>query len=396
MIKSKVIVITEADDPGDAVSEFKSQTEGFGFLKNTVGIAAVNAEFIASGVYRAVAEAAPFPIAGMTTAAQSANGKVGLYLFSITVLTSDDCSFYCGATGEFPETESPRKVIRESYLSMRENFGRGAFGEPPKLVFTFSPFTSHGSHDLVNIISDADPGAAMFGAVAGGAASDASAVEYNTLLGGNVYTRSAVLVLAAGNISPKFFVCSFTKEAVIRPNIGVITKAEGNLLLEVDGIPAADFFEKIGLGVGEMVKKGVFSSTIILDVKESDKSTSVISRTPVSMEGEAVRFAAAVIEGAMMSLAFSTVEVVMQTANELIDKICSCEDEHAAIIYSCAGRQTGLIPRLMQELELVSSRLPGRFSHVACYGYGEICPASAAAGKANNHEHNSTIIACVI
>jgi len=387
MIKSKVITITEVDEPEEAVAEFNAGLADFELLKNTVGIVSVNAEFIESGAYQAVAKASPFPLAGMTTASQSSNGEIGIYLFSVMVLTSDDCRFVCGLSGEFPEVDPPAPIIRESYLSLKEQLG-----EKPKLVFSYAPFTEHCSGDIVEVIPETDPEVIIFGAVASGTPSDISLAKYNTLCGETVSAKSAAFILVSGEVNPEVFVCSLTKEAVVMPNIGIITKARRNRIIEIDGMAATDFFDKIGFGVGDLVSRGIFSSTFALDLKE--KGT--ISRSPLSVDGTEVICAARVYEGAMISVAFSTSEVVIKTAEDLTDKVSACGGERTAIIYSCAGRQTGLLPELMKELEVIGSRIPKRITHTACYGHGEVCPASVTPEKVHNHEHNETVIACVI
>jgi len=389
MIKSKVITITEADNAKDAVCEFDAGLNGFELLSNTVGIVSVNAEFIESGVYSAIVKASPFPLAGMTTASQSSNGEIGVYLFTIMVLTSDDCRFVCGTTREFPEVEAPKDIIKADYTALKEQLG-----EKPKLVLTYAPRTRHCSVDIVEVIPEIDPGVIIFGGIASGNISDTTGIGFKTLYGENVSEKCAVFVLAAGDFTPEIFIRSLTKEAVVIPNIGTITKAEKNRIIEVNGVKAGEFFDKVGFEVSDLIMCGLFSSTLVLDLK--DKGITV-SRVPLALDNGELVCGGRVYEGAALSIAFSTAEVVTQTTRELTADISECEGERAALIYSCAGRQTGLLPEFMKELEIVSSKIPKRINYTACYVHGEICPVKAKSEKAlYNNEHNHTVIACVL
>ena len=115
MIKSYVITITEVDDTEFALEELETQLSKIELMKNTIGIVSVSTDYFETGVYAAVAKALPFPLIGMSAYAQNANGNIGIYLFSILVLTSDDCEFAHGISDEIPEQGDVTALTRELY-----------------------------------------------------------------------------------------------------------------------------------------------------------------------------------------------------------------------------------------------------------------------------------------
>ncbi|MCL2634332.1 MAG: FIST C-terminal domain-containing protein [Oscillospiraceae bacterium] len=391
MIKSHVILLTEIDEPDDAVSELREKLEEIELLKNTVGILTIYTDAVTSGVYKAVADAIPFPIAGITTAAQSSNGTIGMYMFSIMVLTSDDCNFACGQTDVIPEEVDAIPIIQDTYLSLKKQLDA-----TPKLVLMFPAlFNFHFPGEFVSAISEIDPRTAVFGGVAN-ADRDTVAERgcYLALCNGDSFIDRVAMVLISGEINPEFFVVSLTDEAIVMPNVGEITKCERNLLVSVNDIVADEFFNKIGFIMGDSSNAGLLSSTFILNYERNNND--LVSRTPFMVtDTGAVVTGGYLFEGASLSVAVSTPDVVAQTAKTLAEKIKGANNAKTALLYSCIGRRISLMSDSMKELEVVKEIVPAEINYTIGYASGEICPMAVTDEKAFNHEHNQTLIACV-
>jgi small ligand-binding sensory domain FIST len=100
------------------------------------------------------------------------------------------------------------------------------------------------------------------------------------------------------------------------------------------------------------------------------------------------------IEGAVISVAFNTRDMVLDTARQTLGKIADGGGT-TAIIHSCIGRRYGLLSEPMAELELIKNALGGSFNCITTYANGEICPTSVCGRGADNRFHNQTLVACV-
>jgi len=147
---------TELDDEKLAIEQIRSQLKfDEGLMKNTIGIVACHYEFILSGVFKAVCQTLPFSVVGNISSAQSASGKSGTLLMSLTVMTSDDVEFDKVITPSL--MTEPGQAIAESYKS-------GCREEKPELILAFAPFIiSNCGDEYVNVISEVSGGVPCFG-----------------------------------------------------------------------------------------------------------------------------------------------------------------------------------------------------------------------------------------
>jgi len=386
MVKSYILTVDEIDEASDAIEELREQLQDIKLLKNTIGIVSFHSDAVNSGVYKAVADFLPFPVAGATSAAQSANGEIGMYMFTIMVLTSDDCRFICGKTDEISEAVEAAPAVARCYTELKAKLS-----EKPKLALIYAPvLTYHFPGEYIEAIAGIDPEVAVFGSVASDVNDNTPERDYQiTLCSGEASTKSVVIVLIEGDFKPEFFMTSFTDDAIMMRDVGVITKCDKNKLLEVNNMNAVDFFTKIGFKMGERSDKGLMTSTLILDYNKDDRS-----RSPFMIEDGAVLCFGYLREGAKISIAVSTPDVVVQTAREVTEKIKS-KGTSTALIYSCIGRRVGLMNEPMKELEAIKEIMPPEINYMVGYASGELCPTSVTPEIAHNHEHNQTLVACV-
>jgi len=408
MIKSYIITIEEIDNPNQAVGILKEKLAGLSLCKKTFGIISAHSDAVYSGVYDAICKETPFPLAGITCGSQSANDYIGVYMLSITVLTGDDFDFVCGQTKSISESKMGGAALSEEcYLSLRAKMK-----EEPKLALMYTPFAENRfTGEYIDAITAISPELPIFGGIASSKSTyeDDNGTPQNgnlTFCCGKISTDSAVIVLLTGDFTPKFFVSSFTDEAILAENIGVVTKCEKNKLLEINCVNATEFLKKFGFDKNikssyNDINEGLMAVTFILDCgiecgceEDCHTENQLISRAPVEVTDKEVVCAGIIKEGAHISIAMSTPETVIQTTKEMINLVKE-SGAGTALIYSCSGRQVGLYAKPMEELETIKTGLSGTVNYSAVYTGGEICPTCVTPQRANNNEHNQTLIACV-
>ena len=410
MVKSYIIVIEEIDDPVVAAEIFREKLSEIPLLQNTFGIISTHTDVVHSGVYDALCKEAPFPLAGLTCSALATNNHIGTMLFSIMLLTGDDFDFVCEHIGRISGKNADEVAkVKANYIALEEQMMK-----KPRLALLYTPFAlNHLPGEYVDVISEVNPALPIFGGVATGISTyednDGTVKNGNlTLCNGEASGDEAVVVLLSGEFTPKFFVSSFTEEAVLANDIGVVTKSERNELLEINSVKCTKFLEKFGFGKDgksnyDDVNAGLMTVTFVLDYgfhcdincrEDCHAAKQLTSRAPFNISDKGITCAGLIREGAQISIAVSTPESIIKTAKEIIRAV-NDSDAKAVLMYSCLGRQVGLYAKPMEELETISAELSTQINYNVSYVGGEICPTCVIPKKANNHEHNQTLVACV-
>lgn len=390
MIKSFTISITEVDDIEVAVQEYQDQIAACPLLRNTVGIVAVHKEFLLSGVYSAVAEAAAFPIIGMTTLSLATKETVGSFLLSIMVLTSDDCHFSSGISEVIPESGDVTEVTQACYHKLKTSLE----GEV-KLALLYAPIMrNHCPNEYVMALSAIDERVPVFGTMANENAD--LLFDARVFFNANEYNNKMAMVLISGDITPTFYIGSITEEDIVMPDIGEITASHKNMLLEINNINAIEFLQNLGFIGSEIQRRGMFSTTFLLKTKEQPNTGGIaIARSMVSTYQNAVVFAGGLQENAVISIATISKDTIMQTAQKVIQDINQNHRHKTVLFYSCLGRRYALTNEPLKELTYINESMSDGFTYLAACSGGEICPTGTIDGRAINHEHNQTLIACV-
>jgi len=392
MVKSYSIIINEVDEIELALEELRSQLAKLKLLKNTVGIVTVNKDFVVSGVYSAIAKATPFPLVGITSYSQIVNGKIGTFMFSIMVLTSNDCEFASGLSEPVPETGDVKKQVQKCYEDLRSKLNGDV-----KLAFLYPNFMyGHYPYQYIKAITEIDANVPIFGSQSNGEIIDVPS-SARTLHCENISKNQAAMLLISGNINPKFYLASTTKESITMPQIGVVTKADGNYLLEINNIKAKQFLEKANLKPDAVNQKSIFFSTFIADEKnEKGETISSVVKSLTVPKDDGYIFVCGIQVGSVLSAISFTGEIVMETAKNVMKKIKAKHKEGTIIMYSCLGRRAALLNEPNKEFELISDILKNNFNYVATCSGGEICPTSVTETEIVNNEHNETLIACIL
>jgi hypothetical protein len=386
MIKTISLRTEEADDPEYAADEIVAQLDASCLLKYSVGIVSCLSDVIVSGVLKAVAEAVPFPVVGVTTISSAGGGvpdDASDLMLLITVLTSDDVEFVCGVT---------TPIVSEDPAPFKSAWEQATLGrtQKPALMLSFAPL-------LVSV--SADFFAECWSGISGNTPNFGSlAVDHNpdyhdsqTILNGEAFPNSYVFVLCYGDFTPKFFMGGISRERALAEK-AIITSSRGNQLKEVNGISVAEYLTSIGItknAAGEI--EGINSFPFIMDY--NDGSAPVIRvMFAITPDGAAV-CGGKTPEGAALMVGSITPEEIIRTSGEAFRQAAAAEGS-CALIFSCVGRYFTLGFNPHEEMKLAAKLLAHVPYHFA-YSGTELCPVYSKDGSISNRSHNDTIIICV-
>jgi len=382
MIKSYAAFTSEIDDVELAVTEILTQLEPEkNCMESTVAIVTCYHEFATNGIIAELYKKLKFPIIGTTTTAISTNRGFGQLDFSILMITSNDVTFTAACSS------SLMGGLEEPFTQMYQNALIGHI-ETPKLILSAAPLMlNYAGDNYVDVLNKVSGGVPNFGTLAIDNTSEYldSYVIFNDKVERDVYG----IIIASGNINPKFLYASFSPEYILAQT-ATITKAEENLLKEVDGYPIIKFMENMGLAENGKVSDVLHSIPFILDYAGEG--------IPVSRVLLAWSEAGYGICGGLMpvntkfNLGMWDKKDVLGTTIRTIENIMKNQGVSTLLLYSCLARSYALGTELLAETEVVNKTVVERVPYIFGYAGGEICPVRDTANS--NSFHNNTIIAC--
>ena len=174
-----------------------------------------------------------------------------------------------------------------------------------------------------------------------------------------------------------------------------ITRADGNVLYELDGKPALDLY-KTYLGDRAAGLPGTALLFPLAVRPQADSEPLVRTILGIDEARRAMTFAGDVPEGGIARLMRASAEQLIDSAaraaREAAQALEDC-DATLAISVSCVGRRLLLGGRTEEEVETVADVLPAGAVHVGMYSYGEIAPPAAGA---RSQLHNQTMTVTVL
>jgi hypothetical protein len=382
MIRSFSAFTDEVDDVELALSELLSQLEPEkNCLKNTVAVAICYHEFATDGLIAALYEKLNFPIIGVTTTAVSTNRGYGQLGMSILMITADDVTLTAACSS------SLRDGLEEPFSKMYQDALTG-HTEAPKLIISAAPLMLNYAGDhYVGMMDQVSGGVPNFGTLA--IDNTANYQDSYVFFNDKVVRDAYAIIVASGNIKPKFLYASFSSEFIFA-QVSTITKAEGNLLKEVDGDSIITYMEKIGLAEQGKVKDILHSVPFILDYTGEGIP---VSRVLLGWSEDNCGICGGLMpEGTKFSLGIWDKNDVLGTTIKTIETLLEDEDIDTLMLYSCLARSYALGTELQAETEIVNNTVHDRIPYLFGYSGGEICPVADIANS--NSFHNNTIIAC--
>jgi hypothetical protein len=173
----------------------------------------------------------------------------------------------------------------------------------------------------------------------------------------------------------------------------VVTKAEGNVLYELDGKPAlAIYKEYLGEKASGLPGTGLLFP---LSLRANSKDEKALVRTILAVDEakQSLTFAGDVPVGFLAQLMKADFERLIggaATAATTAKKLVSLEDPNTlAVAVSCVGRRLVLGERTEEEVEAVMDVLPKGTKVTGFYSYGELSPY--ASGRCDLHNQTMTL-----
>jgi len=382
MIKAYTAFTSEIDDVDVAVSEILTQLEPEkNCLQNTVAIITCYYEFATSGVIAKLYKKLTFPIIGTTTTALATNHGSGQLGFSILMITSDDTTFTAACSSSLMDRlEAPLAQMYQDALK--------GHNETPKLILSVAPLMiNHAGDNYVNVLNRVSGGVPNFGTLA--IDDDLSYANSYVIFNDKFERDIYAIIVASGNINPQFTYASFSHKYVLE-HTATITKSDGNILKEVNGLPLIKYLEMLGLATGSGISNVLHLIPFILDYAGEGIP---VSRVLVSWTEEGWGICGGLMpEGTRFSIGTWAKEDVIGTTTRTIENILSGGSVNALILYSCLARSHALDADFLLEADRANGAIAERVPYIFAYSGGEICPVRNTANA--NSFHNNTVIAC--
>ncbi|MDL2317827.1 FIST C-terminal domain-containing protein [Eubacteriales bacterium OttesenSCG-928-A19] len=370
----------EADDKDYALQEILSQLDlEKNMRKNAAGVLICHSDFIATGVAQGIAEKLPFDVVGCTSLASMASGVDDALMLSVAVFTSDDIRFSAFSASDLAEATSMEKAYSAVKL-----------GEKPSLVIPFVPLLVSVAHEQVMLnLDQAIGGVPIFGSVAADHTADYSTCY--TIFNG-VASQSDVSVLLFWGEVDLLFCYSEMSERYIQRQRAVITKSQGNMLMEVNNMPLMEYLETIGVtkGRGAEALGGV---PFLIDFGDG---THPVARGIHTITPEGYALCGGLMpENATLAIGSVERDDVLHLTRETINKALAKENINGILLHPCASHFLVLGADSQEQKDIIKSIIPEGIPYLLCYSGGEICPAYDKEGQTHNRFHSYTFTACV-
>jgi len=382
MIRSYSAFTSEIDDVDVAITEILAQLEPEkNCLKYTVAIVTCYYEFATSGITAELYRKLGFPIIGTTTTALATNHGSGQLDFSILMITSDDVPFTAACSSSLMnELEVPLTQMYQDAIK--------GHNETPKLIISAVPFMiNYAGDNYVSVLDKISGGVPNFGTLA--IDNDLSYTNSYVIFNDKCERDIYAIIVASGNIHPKFTYASFSRKYILEQT-ATITKSDGNLLKEVNGLPIIKYLETLGLATGSGINDVLHLIPLILDYAGEGIP---VSRVLVSWTEDGWGVCGGLMpEGTKFSIGTWAKEDVIGTTTRTIENILSGESVSALILYSCLARSSALDADFLLEADKANETIADRVPYIFAYSGGEICPVRDALHASSFH--NNTVIAC--
>jgi hypothetical protein len=171
-----------------------------------------------------------------------------------------------------------------------------------------------------------------------------------------------------------------------------ITRAEGNILYELDGRSALDLYKSyLGSHADQLPASALLFPILVTDAKGSQG----VVRTVLSVDeqNKSMTFAGDIPQGATAQLMKTSVDDLVDGATAAAEASLSGLDGRRpdlAILVSCVGRKLVMKQRTEEEIEAIRDVFGTDTKFSGFYSYGELCPFMHG-GECRLHNQTMTI-----
>jgi len=224
----------------------------------------------------------------------------------------------------------------------------------------------------------------------GGRAADNRKYE-NTLqfCGRDVVSDSVPILILSGPLVYSFGVASGWNP-IGTP--GTITRSQGNVVYEIDGAPAVEFYRHF---LGKEFQLSTEIALLILN----DADEPEYLRPPsgdVDVETGAITYLSDVPDGVKAQIAIADRSAILKGCEESVRKalegFSEGKDPEAALVVSCSSRKLLLGTKTVEEYHILDQRIGHELAFAGFYSFGEIGPLKSGARTPNIHHYTFTIL----
>ncbi len=169
----------------------------------------------------------------------------------------------------------------------------------------------------------------------------------------------------------------------------LITKAQGNVLYELDGKPALDVYKTY---LGEYASELPSSALLFpLSIRNGDSGSLVRTILSVNEQDKSLTFAGNMTEGYYSRLMKANFDRLIEGASTAAQNTVGKENNKPdlALLVSCVGRKLVLNQRVEEEVEVIRDIYGSSTALTGFYSYGEISPSNFL--KCDLHNQTMTI-----
>ena len=292
--------------------------------------------------------------------------------------------------------KSTLRAVKEELKSSADSRAVGAkiaeslLGADLKSVFVLAPGLNINGSELVLGLREKLPAGVI---LTGGLAGDGTRFqETRTILNGESYTNYVIAVGFYG----KDLVVGAGSKGGWKPfgPVRRVTKAEGNVLFELDGKPALQLYKDyLGDKAAQLPASGLLYPFAIL---RDDRSANGLIRTILNVDHAAnsLTLAGDLPVGSTVCLMHAATDVLAEgsgsAAEESVASGKGAEGDSLTVLISCVGRRLVMGEDTDEEIESALDVLGKNACICGFYSYGEIAPFEET-GKAELHNQTMTI-----
>ena len=372
----------EADDVEYAVSEILEQLQLEKKLKKyAAGLIFCHTDFTDSGVAQAVAEKMPFDVIGTTFVAEMVPEMDDTLMLVLHLFTSDDVEI------------DALKIDQMEKGAAAQAFNEAAAKHalPASLMLAYMPLLMPRSvESLLEELDVASGNVPIYGSLAFDFSSDYSL--WTMLFNGESSREFITALVFFGDMQPQFYSSTLSNKYV-QTHKSIITKSEGNLLMEIDGKPYIEYL--VNNGFDRNVTLAEFgSSPMLIDFGDGTPPVprGLIRITP---EGYAI-LAGEVPEGAQISLGALDYTYVLRVTEEVMQAAVKSDNRGPMIVHPCATHYFIMGAGVQTQKDVILQNVFTDHPYSVGYSGGEICPVYKPDGTTKNRFFNYTIVLCVL
>jgi hypothetical protein len=389
MIKVIVGHTIETTDLDYAIDELTAQINNKGpLLRNTAALLFCNYEFIQSGLVRELCIRLPFPLLGCSSQVFAVQNAGEELMLTLMVLTSDDVEFYAGVSG--PLVAGNESALETLYRDLTMQETPAVF--KPSLMLIFPPFLDEMTgNTVVRVLDEVSGGIPIFGSVAVDITTSLRSPV--TIFNGATYSDRLTMLLMKGPVHPRFFAYTLPGEPRFRQKF-TITRAEGNKIVEIDGRPAVEFLERLGIINNKEGVEVLYAFPVVVDHEDGTPSR-VFIISKVGRDGSLLS-EQDVPAGETANIGTISGSLVIASTRQILERVKEIADSNGLLLVSCFSRVLTLQDPL-EEVNLVIKQLRNWSTPFVFFSSGgEVCPVlTGDQGKFDNAFHQFTITACV-